>query len=359
MAIEIFPNKIQFNNYSLEFTPTGIGTNSFGVLRGDFFANQAFSSPMYGGVAGFCATGLSIPQGSLQHADRFPFAVDSNSVNFINTQVARIGHSGHSSQIHGYLTGGYASPSNPEGRYNTISKYPFSVNVGSTGVGVLSRDVGNAGGHSSPEQGFVSGGIGDIPSPLVVNTIDKFPFATDTNSTDHGDLSAARSLPTGNSSITHGYSSGGRLAPENTVETNIIDKFPFASNTVASDVGDLTTVRSFATGQSSSTHGYNSGGSAPLAVAGTYPLVNIIERFPFASDTNSSDVGDIVQPKSLTAGQSSTTHGYITGGFVIPGVAPSTYVNTIEKFPFASASTNTSDVGDLTIPKNHSTGSQD
>ena len=57
-----------------------------------------------------------------------------------------------------------------------------------------------------------------------------------------------------------GYSSGGVNAPGPTGPSNVIDKFPFSSDANATDVGDLTVARWGVAGQSSSTHGYNSGG---------------------------------------------------------------------------------------------------
>jgi hypothetical protein len=49
--------------------------------------------------------------------------------------------------------------------------------------------------------------------PPVSNTIEKFPFATDTNATDIGDLTQARSYLSGQSSSVSGYSSGGDSNP--------------------------------------------------------------------------------------------------------------------------------------------------
>ena len=48
----------------------------------------------------------------------------------------------------------------------------------------------------------------------------------------------------------YGYSSGGiRTFPQPYIYYNTIDKFPFASNSNASDVGDLTVARQGAAGQ--------------------------------------------------------------------------------------------------------------
>ena len=93
--------------------------------------------------------------------------------------------------------------------------------------------------------------------------------------------------PVGNSSTTSGYSHGGvGPAPASTI-FNTIDKFPFATNTNATDVGDLTAVKYNGSGQSSTSFGYHSGGAPPT--------LNVIEKFPFAVDSNSSDVGDLTQ----------------------------------------------------------------
>ena len=55
-----------------------------------------------------------------------------------------------------------------------------------------------------------------------------------------------------------GYASGGGV---NATRYNIIDKFPFATNANATDIGDLTVSRSLCRGQSSKLSGYTSGGS--------------------------------------------------------------------------------------------------
>ena len=88
--------------------------------------------------------------------------------------------------------------------------------------------------------GYTSGGS----YPLISNTIDKFPFAADANATDVGDLTQARSEQAEQSSTESGYNSGGKLPVADT-----IDKFPFAADANATDVGDLTQARRQVTGQ--------------------------------------------------------------------------------------------------------------
>ena len=90
----------------------------------------------------------------------------------------------------------------------------------------------------------------------------------------------------GTSSSTHGYTEGGYIYPGNSYP-NILDKFSFASDGNASDVGDMTISKSARGGVSSMTHGYHTGGS---------PGIDTIDRYPFAVDENATDVGNLSTP---------------------------------------------------------------
>jgi len=221
---------------------------------------------------------------------------------------------------------GYTSGGDSDGAVNTIDKFPFATDGNASDVGDLTAAKLRVAGQSSIESGYTSGGFAP---PIVYNTIDKFPFAADANATDVGDLSQARYAAAGQSSSVSGYTSGGFDPPL----VNIIDKFSFAADDNATDVGDLTQARLSFAGQSSSISGYSSGGS--------FPTVNIIDKFLFSSDGNATDVGDLAEARTFVAGQSSTVSGYTSGGQGAPAL------NTIDKFPFA-ADANATDVGDLT-----------
>jgi hypothetical protein len=90
-------------------------------------------------------------------------------------------------------------------------------------------------------------------------------------------------------------------------------------------VGDLTETKRNLAGHSSSTYGYTSGGS-------TAGVSNVIEKFTFASDANATDVGDLLSSIQAVTGQSSANHGYTTHGGG----------DSIEKFTFASDNDSTS-----------------
>ena len=113
------------------------------------------------------------------------------------------------------------------------------------GVARAENFLGGAGTYQGSISGYASGGFG--PTYTSQNTIDKFPFATDSNATDVGDLTAARHAGVGNSSPASGYFSASN-------NVNTIQKFPFATDTNATNIGSLlNSYASGASGQSSST----------------------------------------------------------------------------------------------------------
>jgi hypothetical protein len=228
---------------------------------------------------------------------------------------------------YGYTSGGYLLPNH----YNIIDKFPFATDADATDVGDLSTSNRyQVTGQSSAENGYTSGGR-IAYNTASWNTIDKFPFATDGNATDIANLTQSRYTAAAQSSSDYGYTSGGGSPSA----LNIIDKFPFATNADATDVGDLTAARSGA-GQSSSDYGYTSGGNG----------LNVIDKFPFAADANATDVGDLTEGRGSLAGQSSAEYGYVSGN---------ASTNVIEKFPFATDA-NATDVGDLTLARNQPAG---
>lgn len=284
-------------------------------------------------IAGYTSGGLAPPYSNV--VDKFPFATDSNSIDFGDLTTGRYGATGHSSTSFAYSSGGLG----PAGTLNIIDKFPFATFSNATDVGDTTVLRNNAAGQDSSTHGYGSGGS-------TLNTIDKFPFATNSNATDVGDLTITRSYTTGQSSEVSGYTSGGNGPPGQGPVTNVIDKFPFATNANATDVGDLTVARNGVSSQSSITKGYTCGGSNGITTN-----YNTIDSFPFASNINATDVGDVTVSRILITGHSSTISGYNSSGFVSSGL------NIIEKFPF-SVNANATDVGDITQTRYGPAGQQ-
>ena len=244
------------------------------------------------------------------------------------------------------------------------STYPLREGVSSPAYTLVSPRFVYKFVNASQAQGFtsgyVSGGSVSPVAPSAVNIIEKFPFATDANATDVGDLRAARTEVSGQSSTVSGYTAGGfqRDPNSNFARQNIIEKFPFATDANATDVGDLAYIRSSGTGNSSTVSGYISGGAGPRTFAfpngplNSFDFIYLIEKFPFATDANATPVGNLnTTPPSLAqipvAGNSSSESGYFSGG--------NTYHSNIEKFPFAT-DTNATPVGNLDTDASRTAG---
>ena len=185
--------------------------------------------------------------------------------------------------------------------------------------------------------GYSSGGTTGSAS----NVIGENYFASDSNSTDVGDLTLARWYCKGQSSAVSGYSCGGEVTG---TQVNTIDKFSFSTGGDATDVGDLTVARYGVAPQSSAVSGYSSGGYTGSASA-------TIDKFSFSSDGDATDVGDLTVARFGPAGQSSTVSGYSSGGYTGSASA------TVDKFSFSSDA-NATDVGDLTLARYGVAGQQ-
>ena len=202
--------------------------------------------------------------------------------------------------------------------------------------------------------GYNQGGYGN-PGDGSQNAVDKFPFANDSNAIDVGDLDRTRHnqsrSPT--SSEAYGYAQAGAGSPGNNWFNNIL-RVDFATDANSVDVGDTTVARQSLTGHSSPTHGYGADGHTP-----PFNNTNIIDKFPFASESNSTDVGDLsTAVGEAGSGQSSSQSGYVSGARSNPGVPPdNVFLDTIQKFPFAS-DTNGVDVGSLAGARNAASGQQ-
>ena len=293
---------------------------------------SSFQGTQYGYVLGGNAPNQ--PYGVMQ---KYSFASDGNSTevgeiynttNYISPTNTTNGQwwkvAGQSSSTHGYTTGSYINPS--VGTLSAIyNKFPFAADQTTIEIGDITVARFYATGHSSDVSGYTAGGQSSPLTPDFSDTIDKFPFSTDTNATDVGDLTLLRTEISGSSSSNYGYSHGGKYTGS-TASRDTIDKYPFASDANATDVGNLIAISTDGSGQNSDTHGYRAHSTT-------------IQKFSFSADGNATDVGDLIVVKNggILAGTSSTSSGYVAGG---------SSNNSIEKFPF-STDANSSDVGDL------------
>jgi len=194
-----------------------------------------------------------------------------------------------------YVTGGYKTPSVTV--YSTINKYPFANNSNATTVTDPSNNIQNAfysSASMSPTHAYFAGSWPTFtPSTTDAEVLRKYPFATtDGASTDIGDLLPGTTYAgTGLTGPTHGYHAG------SSVGTNVIQKYSFSSDGDATDVGDMQVTSYRIGGNNSPTHGYISSTPPP---SGT-PRNDAMEKFPFTSDAPTVDVGDMVDEHTFGA----------------------------------------------------------
>jgi hypothetical protein len=272
---------------------------------------------------------------------RHSFTSDSNAVDVGDLSTGVSLPSAQKSMTHGYTSGGYTSAYD-----NLIMKYSFAASSSGAEVGDITYLSSMTTGASSSTHGYVTGGYTTTGPPAETTTtnIEKFSTSTDGNSVDSADLTQGRFAGGSQSSTTYGYHSGGGLIPGGSARVNTIDKWPFGSDANATDVGDLTVARRGVSSSNSLTYGYTAGGR---------PSSDVIDKFPFASDTNASDVGNLWSGAryQFAGGSSSTTYGYAQGGGN-PGSS-----NIIQKYSFTTDG-NATDVADLLASNNGMCGNQ-
>jgi len=269
-----------------------------------------------------------------------------NSINFVNDEggtdvgnlpdnASHYNSAGGRSITTGYIFSGNVNFNDGNGtqqRNPKIAKFPFAnPNGGSHLTNELTTGRSNTMGASNKIGAYVMGGV----APAVVKTITKCTFATDAVAVK-GDLFTTNSWGSGTSSETHGYTMCGLSTTSGSSKHKNIEKFAFATDGDAVDVGDLIETRYSSTATMSTTHsycnsGYVSGGPT-----------RAIERFAFASDSSGgSGIGDMLSPGdyNMTC-TSSTTHGFYGGG--------DAQTVRIQKHAYSSSANSTS-VGNLTV----------
>ena len=277
---------------------------------------------------------------------KFSLASDTNGVDvgdLINPGLHNRNSTATSSPSEGFISGGLAYPAANTGSgpysttdINVIQKFPFASDTNITDAGDLVRTTVGSNGLSARTNGISF--QFDVEYPYPQTQISKFPFATVSSSASSSAVLNAKGQKMGSVSITHGYTMGGKQVPP--AGDNAIEKFNFSTEADATDVGDLLYVTYGGGGTQSETHGFGFAGTQPSP----YARYNNINKFAFASDGNATDVGDLtVARQSGLHGANNSTHGYAAGGDFD---AFPYYSNVIDKFAFASDG-NATDVGDM------------
>ena len=250
------------------------------------------SSATYGYIA--CGQEYTNTAYNNSRVDKFSFVTDSNSLHAHDLGQAEYASAGFSSinTGYGYHTGGYIS--SPQTFITHIKKYSFSGDWDSASVGNMSNARFSHGGYNSETHGFTSGGEGSsVPG---YNSIDKFSFANEGTATDHGDLTIMRQWSSSSSSLTHGFMCGGSNNAIAYNKAEEIETFLFSSNTTAALHGELMWKSwQCASGSSSVAYGYHNGGNDDYNSSS-------IHKYSYASNTVATDQGDLTRRTANATG---------------------------------------------------------
>ena len=321
-----FMDELRISNvaqYTSNFTPQ---TTAFCQDVSDV---SSTSSTFQGTDSGYTIGGhkeFSASAGS-DRLDKFSFTSSSTAIS-VNGDLSspRYASGSHKSITHGYVSGGSNILSPGVGTTLTqIDKWPFaSESVAVATHGTLQNPRATHCGGSSETHGYVvAGHTGD--NSIGTEVMEKFTTASDSDSVViSGVLSATKFHVSTSQSSTHGYVNGDG-------STSNIQKYSFANddNSIVYN-GNLLSSRSYTAGQSSEINGYVSGGTTD----GSTTVTNI-ERYSFASESNANNVGVLSVGRYGTVGTSTSTDGYSSGGLTGNGSSFSN-VTVIDKFSFAS-----------------------
>ena len=286
------------------------------------------------GAIGLYAGGVKTEGGTsyLAEVDKLTLAANSNATDFGDLSTNR-GSFGTASSDTRMLTGGgfYNDAGGNDVQINIIEYFTYATASNSTDFGDLSATKYLLNGLSNNVRGIFHGGSS---GGSTINVIEYVTIATTGNATDFGDLSSTYS--------NHGYgicasTTRGIIAGFN---SNVIEYITIASAGNATDFGDMTVTRKQGYAQmASATRGVFGGGRNSSNAA-----VNVIDYITIASTGNAQDFGDLAAAKYTQMGMSSLTKGFIVGGYA------SSYENVIEQITFSTTG-NATDFGDLTRGK--------
>ena len=245
-----------------------------------------------------------------------------------------------SSSTRGVNSGGFTPVGSA--RTNTIEFITIATQSNSTDFGDLTQAASDIGAVSNGVRVVSAHGI---DSSTFDNTIDFFTIATTGDASDFGDVaSGSFGSHAALESPTRGILAGGfNNTPSPSTRYNRIDFLTIATTGNTQDFGDLNVANSGASGSSSNTRGIifiGNDGSSPTGN-------NTIDFITIASAGNASDFGDSTGPTNAQGNAGAVTNtikAVFAGGYGNDG--SSTIVNTMDQVTIATTG-NAVDFGDI------------
>ena len=269
------------------FTPTYVAPNLAGYTAGSAYGYDVGGSVANSGI------------------NRYPFTADTDATDvgeLIDTSHSVYEGTGTCSTTYGYVAGGNQPPSSTP-YSNNILRFPFTSPEGVAGdVGELTYLTRLSCQGISDIAGSYGYNVGNLSAPTR-STMNRYPTVSPGNATDVGELATGRQWGAASSSETVGYVIAGEIP----ADTDTIEKFPFASNSSSTQPATLLAVNRSQHGHQGQTHIYVSGGISNA---------DVIQKFTYAADTPATDVGELANPNSMHGGTSATSgFGYLTAGY--------------------------------------------
>ena len=246
-------------------------------------ASKYNGASMATSTAGYTIGGSTNGVSVISSVDKITFATETTArvpSADIPTPIAR--NKGLSESTAGYSVGGRDGPSNTSDSYSFLQKLTFASETGETISPTLTRNTNNMQTLGNDTRGYVVGGNRGPGSPAYQSAVDKFVYATST-------ASAVDNLTTG-------QAVGGGISPGS-------DNLPFFIEPTATPTASTTTLESISGVPNTGYFGAGDPGNN-----------NSIKKFNFANETTSTIPATVSQPRELTAGTSSITYGYFSGG---------------------------------------------
>jgi len=232
-------------------------------------------------------------------------ATQSNSTDFGDLSGAGSDRTTLSDGVKAVSAGGLDAGTNFT---NVIDTFFIATGGQATSFGeVTSGSYNNFGGLESPTRGILHGGGNPSPAPNTnYNRIDFFTIATNGNTQDFGDLTAATINSSGTSSNTRGIIKHGQAGP---THTNTIDFITIASLGDAIDFGDSPFISGASGSESSVSNNTRAVFAGGYGQAPSFTIVNGIEFVTIATTGNAQDFGDIDSGAGVNKAGCSDSHG--------------------------------------------------
>lgn len=282
-----------------------LGSSSNSAAVGDLVQSRKYASGLpdvQGGNGYVCGGAATSGSPVLSSIERFSFASAANGVGVGDLTVARQVAAGVADgQGYGYVAGGTTMLETHDyyvGSTTAIDRFPLTSSTVAVDLSDLTVERNGVAGSPdyNSQYGYWMGGISG--NAVITATIDRTGFAASTSTAAVGDLTVARRCAAGHHDSTNGYAyvSGGDTASHSTGMVNIIDRFAFSSAVNVADVGDLTVTRLLIVGGASDSadgYGYSAGGYEGPGRS------DVIDRFAYASNGNAADVGDMTAARTV------------------------------------------------------------